>query len=206
MIPTTVTFHGMAPSQWIETDIRKRAAKLETYYRNIMSCHVAVDIPHRHHEEGNRFSVRIDLTVPGEELAVTRASNVHASRQALDVNEWVKQFDVEGMRKHFGVVIKEAFDVARRRLQDYARRQRFAVKTHEAPLRGHVREWSPIDQFGTIEAADGHEIYFHQNSVLGAGLKRLEVGADLVFVEEAGDKGLQASTVRVAGARRASRT
>ena len=38
--------------------------------------------------------------------------------------------------------------------------------------------------------------------MLGAGLKRLEVGADLVFVEEAGDKGLQVSTVRVAGARR----
>ena len=30
MIPTTVTFYGRAPSQWIETDIRKRAAKLET--------------------------------------------------------------------------------------------------------------------------------------------------------------------------------
>jgi hypothetical protein len=128
---TTVTFFGMAPNKWIDAEVRRRADRLETYCGDIVSCRVAVDLPHRHHQEGNRLSVRIDLTVPGEELAVTHGSNVHGSKQDLDEEEWVKQFDVEGMRKHLRLVIHEAFEVARRRLQDYARRRRHDVKTHE---------------------------------------------------------------------------
>jgi len=87
-------------------------------------------------KDGNRFSVRIDLRVPGEELTVTHGSNVHGSKQHLDEEEWVKKFDVEGMRKHPRLVIKEAFDVARRRLQDYTRLRRHAVKTHEKREQG----------------------------------------------------------------------
>lgn len=196
-LPVTITFHGMAPSEWMEREIRGRAAKLDTYCRDIMSCHVVFDVPHRHHEAGNRFSLRIDLRVPDEEIAVTRASNVHASRRDLGEEEWVKQFDVEGMRKDVRLVIREAFDVARRRLQDYARKHRQAVKTHQELPRGRVVTWTPEEAFGTIEAADGHQVYFHQHSVIGSGLKRLRVGADVAFVEEPGEKGPQASTVKV---------
>jgi cold shock CspA family protein len=200
-LPMTVTFRGMIHNEWIDAEIRRRAAKLETYCRDIMSCHVVVEVPHRHHEEGNRFSVRIDLTVPDDEIAVNRGSNLHAFTKDLDEQEWVKQFDVEGMRKDLRLVIKEAFDVARRRLQDHARRHRLDVKTHEEAPHGRVRQWSAIDQFGTIEADDGREVYFHQNSVLGSGLKRLKVGAEVVFAEEAGEKGPQASTVKVFSSR-----
>ena len=200
-LPISITFRGIPPSEWIEADIYKRAANLDAYCRDIMSCRVVVDIPHRHHEEGNRFRLRIDLTVPGEEIAVNHESNLHAAKQDLDEREWVKQFDVEGMRKDLRLVMREAFDVARRRLQDYARRRRRAVKTHEESPHGRVVKWIPEEQFGAIEAADGHEVYFHRNSVLGNGLKRLRVGANVVFVEERGEKGPQASTVKVVPAR-----
>jgi cold shock CspA family protein len=187
----------MRPSEWIEAEILKRAAKLDACCHDIMSCHVVVDVPHRHHEEGNRFSLRIDLMVPGEEIAVTRASNLHASRQDLDEHEWVKQFDIEGMRKNLRLVIRETFDVARRRLQDYTRKRRLAVKTHQELPHGRVTKWSPEEESGAIEANDGHEVYFHLHSVLGTGLKRLRVGVDVVFAEERGEKGPQASTVKV---------
>jgi cold shock CspA family protein len=82
-------------------------------------------------------------------------------------------------------------------LQDYARRKRRAVKTHEERPCGRVISWMPEGRFGAIEAVDGHEIYFHENSVLGSGLKRLRVGAEVIFAEERGDKGPQASTVKV---------
>lgn len=201
-LPMTVAFRGMNSDEWIETEIRTRAAKLDTYCRDIMRCHVVVEVPHQHHKEGNRFSVRIDLRVPDEEIAVTRGSNLHAATKDLDTREWVKQFDVEGMRKDIRLVIKEAFDVARRRLQDHVRRHRLDVKTHEEPPHGRVRQWNAADQFGTIEAADGHEVYFHENSVLGSGLTRMKVGAEVVFAEEAGEKGPQASTVKVVSPRR----
>ena len=200
-LPMTVTFRGMNSDEWIETEIRTRAAKLDTYCRDIMSCHVVVEVPHQHHQEGNRFSVRIDLRVPDEEIAVTHGSNLHAATKDLHTREWAKRFDVEGMRKDIPLVIKEAFDVARRRLQDHARRHRLDVKRHEKPPHGRVRQWNAPDHFGTIEAADGHEVYFHQNSVLGNGLKRMKVGADVVFAEEAGEKGPQASTVKVVSPR-----
>ena len=204
-LPISLTFRGIPTSEWIEADIRRRASKLDAYCRDIMSCRVVVDIPHRHHEEGNRFSLRIDVTVPGEEIAVNRESNLHGSAQHLDEREWAKEFEVEGMRKDLRLVIREAFDVARRRLQDYARRHPRAVKTHEPPPHGRVVKWVPDERFGAIEATDGHEVYFHQNSVLGSGLKRLRVGTEVVFVEERGEKGPQASTVKVVPAHREHR-
>jgi hypothetical protein len=129
--PMTVTFRGMNPSAWIEGEVRKRAAKLEALCGDLTSCHVVVDVPHRHHAEGNRFSVRIDMSVPGDELAVTHDANVHASKKDIGEEHWTKQFDVEGERKHLRLVIKDAFDVARRRLQVYVERRRLDVKTHQ---------------------------------------------------------------------------
>jgi hypothetical protein len=48
-LPIAITFRGISSSKWIEDDIRKRAAKLDVLCRDIMSCHVVVDMPHRHH-------------------------------------------------------------------------------------------------------------------------------------------------------------
>jgi ribosome-associated translation inhibitor RaiA len=93
MMPTTVTFRGITPREWIDSDVRKRAAKLDTYCPDILSCRVVVEIPHKHHVEGNRFSVRISLAVPEEKIAVTRDSNLHAFAKILDAREWVKQLD-----------------------------------------------------------------------------------------------------------------
>ena len=130
--PVVVTFHGIPPSEWIEQDIHRQSRKLDRSCRTITSFRAVVDIPHRHHAIGNRFDLRIDLTVPGEEIAVTRSANLHAASKDLKAKTWAKQFDVEAMRKDIRLVVREAFDVARRRLRDYARRHRLAVKQHTA--------------------------------------------------------------------------
>lgn len=122
-LPLTVTFRGMAPSEWIEADVRRRAAKLDAHCRDIMSCRVVVEIPHRHHAEGNRLSVRLDITVPRDEIAVTRDANLHTTSRQLGTEAWVKRLDIEGTRKDIRVVLRDVFDVARRRLQDYSRRR-----------------------------------------------------------------------------------
>ena len=54
-------------------------------------------------------------------------------------------------------------------------------------------------EFGFLEAADGHEVYFHRNSVLDGLFSRLAVGTRVTFVEEIGEKGPQASTVKLLG-------
>jgi ribosome-associated translation inhibitor RaiA len=139
-IPVEIKFRHMRPSEWIDVDLRKRAEKLATYCRRIHSCHVVVEIPHRHHETGNRFHVSLDVVVPGEEIAVTRSANLHASTKHLSEREWVKAYEVEGNRKDIRVVIRDTFDVARRRLQEYERRRRGEIKTLQRAFRSRRQE------------------------------------------------------------------
>jgi hypothetical protein len=68
------------------------------------------------------------MTVPGEQIAVSQTPSLHGLQQDLDEPMTEKRFEIEAMRKDGQVVIRQAFDVARRRLQDYARRRRRGVK------------------------------------------------------------------------------
>jgi cold shock CspA family protein len=70
---------------------------------------------------------------------------------------------------------------------------------HESPPHARVARLFPEDGYGFLETPEGTEVYFHRNSVLDAGFNRLKVGAEVAFVTEEGEKGLQASTVRITG-------
>jgi cold shock CspA family protein/ribosome-associated translation inhibitor RaiA len=194
-LPIQITYRNLAPSDELEALIRERVAKLDRYHDRLTACRVLVEVPHRHRQEGTHFHVRIDLTAPGGEIVVSHEPSLHRSLQDIETEQVAKAADVEPMRQYALVAVREAFDIARRRLQDYARRQRGAVKTHEAPAHGTVIRIGPEE--GWIQAADGHEVYFHGNAVLDNAFDRLEVGSEVVLVEEAGEKGPQASTVRL---------
>ena len=101
-----VHFRNMDHSAALEEDIRARAAKLEQFFDRIISCHVTVEAPHRHQNKGNIYHVRIAMTVPGRELAINRD---HSENQA---------------HEDAYVAVRDAFDSARRLLQDYSRRMR----------------------------------------------------------------------------------
>ena len=199
----TITFRGIGPSAALEAEIHTRIDKLETYYRSIMGCHVLVELAQRHHEAGNRYHVRIDLTVPGDEIVVAHETSLHATDQDIHLAKATKQDEADPERKHALVAIGEAFDIARRRLEDYARRQRGTVKTAARQPRGRVVQLFPIDEYGYIEADDGHEVYFQKSSVLKNAFDRLIVGSTVSFAEEPGEKGPQASTVKLTHPRHA---
>jgi cold shock CspA family protein len=63
---------------------------------------------------------------------------------------------------------------------------------------GEVVELSPPDGYGFIQAGE-NRIYFDRASVLGGAFDQLSIGTPVAFVEEQGEKGPQASTVRVLG-------
>ena len=193
----TITFRGVERTTALETEILTRLRKLETYYRGIMGCRVLVELVQRHHEAGNRYHVRLDLTVPGEEIVVAHEAGLHATAQDVDAEKLTKVAESDPERKHARVAIREAFDIARRRLQDYARRQRGAVKTATRQARGRVSQLLPIDEYGYIEAENGQEVYFQKSSVLKDAFDRLVAGSAVSFVEEPGEKGPQASTVKL---------
>ena len=202
----SITFRGIESSPGLEAEILRRIRKLETYYDSIMGCRVLVEPVQRHHQAGNRYHVRIDLTVPGEEIVVAHEASLHATAQDTQIENARKESEPEPERKHALVAIHEAFDAARRQLQDYARRQRGTVKTPARQPRGRIVRLFPTDEYGYLEAADGHEVYFQKSSVLNDAFDRLTVGSTVSFVEEPGEKGPQASTVKLLHPRRVTQS
>ena len=116
--PIQITFRGIEHSEFIEDKIREKAKKLERYYPNILHCHVVIESEHHRHHQGNLFDIRIDISVPDKEIVISRKKhNNHAHENAY-------------------VAIRDAFDAARRQLEDYARIHRGDVKSHKASSRG----------------------------------------------------------------------
>jgi ribosome-associated translation inhibitor RaiA len=103
-IPMQITFRGLAPSEAVEHDVRTHAGRLERFYDGIVGCRVMIEAPHRHQHQGKLFHVRIDLTVPGGDVVVNREPTAHHAHE--DVH----------------VAIRDAFDAARRQLENKARR------------------------------------------------------------------------------------
>ena len=129
LIPVQITLRHMPSSEAVMARIFAEAAKLNRYYRRITSCRVLVEAPHRHHRKGFGFRIRIGLGVPREQLLIRHAPSLHRVPEG-DTPKWAKHWE-GGMRgKDINAAIRDAFDSARRRLEDYVRRLRGDVKSH----------------------------------------------------------------------------
>jgi hypothetical protein len=107
-----ITFRGMPPSSSVEGAIGRWATRLEHACNRIQRCSVVIERPHHHRLHGNSFHVRIELTVPGRTIAVSR----EPERDAAHENVYL--------------AIADAFRAARRMVQDHARIQRRETKQH----------------------------------------------------------------------------
>jgi ribosomal subunit interface protein len=169
-----ITWHGMDRSDAIEEQIRQKTAALEKFYPNITSCRVAVELPHKHKHQGKLYNVRIDLRVPSGKVEVNR-----------DLHEDVY------------VALRDAFDAARRQIEDVLRRQRGATKVHAQPLRGKVVRMVPEEGYGFIETGSGEELYFSRDNVVTLDFDRLDIGTEVQFIKEIASEGPQAKRVSV---------
>lgn len=101
------------------------------------------------------------------------------------------------------MAVRDAFNAAKRQLEDHARkafkRGEGVPKERAGADHGRVTFLDVEKAWGRLEPADGRQIYFHRNSVL-SGVDQLEVGDEVRFTEEMGDKGPQASSVDRIGA------
>lgn len=178
-----ITFRHMDPSPAVEAAIRKRAEKLDRFADRIVACRVVVEAPHHHQRKGKLYAIRIDLVLPGGEIPVTRNGPENQAHEDIYV------------------AIRDAFDTARRLVEDHVRELDSAVKRHEAPLHGKVLRLFPFEGYGFVETSDHREIYFHRNSVTNAGFDKLEPGAAvrLTLAEGESAEGPQASTVTAIG-------
>ena len=197
IMPVQITFRNMEPSTSVEDWVREEIDKLESYYGQIMNCQVALEIPHRHRIKGKQYHIRIRLTVPGREIVVRWEPTLNKEARHLGVPELTKKWEVNPHHKKLRQALNDAFRAAARRLEDFARRQRGDVKTHALLPIGRVNRLLKEKGYGFLTTLDGREIYFHKDSVLNRGFSRLRVGSSVSFAEEQGEKGPQASTVRI---------
>lgn len=100
-LPLEITFRNVVRTDELDARIRAKAAKLDKFFDKITGCRVVVESPHKHHNKGNTYHVRIELAVPGGELVVTRDPQ---SQEHEDI----------------GIALRDAFSAAQRQLQAYA--------------------------------------------------------------------------------------
>ena len=101
-----ITFRGMEPSEALSERIRDQVDRLEQVFDGVVGCKVVVEEPHRHHRTGRQFHVRVDLSVPGQNLVVSNDPG-----------------EAEGHEDAY-VAVSDAFDAAHRQLVTYADHRR----------------------------------------------------------------------------------
>jgi len=183
-LPIHIVLTKVPQPATVRQEILKAADAVERFYDRITSCRVAVSNPEMRHRKGGLYDVHISMRMPGRK-------DIEVSRRAEDQAE----------REHLNVALRKAFAQARRQLQDVARESRGDVKSRAEQEIGRVTKLFDRSGYGIVEAPDGREIYFHRNSVLNRGFRRLHIGCPVTFAEEMGETGPQASTVRIVGRR-----
>ena len=130
IIPVQITFRNIPPSPAVEARVRKEVEKLERYYDRITRCRVMIEAPHRHQKWGMPFRLRIDLGVPHGEIVVKHEPSLRTELAHSESGRRFKHFEADGAHRDLYVTIRDAFDVARRQLEDHVRRLRGDVKLH----------------------------------------------------------------------------
>lgn len=177
----------MDPSPAVEAEIESKVRMLERFFGRTIGYDVVIEAPPHHSRKGHPFGVRLEISVPGGPPVVV--SRPHHDR-------------VDHDDAH--VAVRDAFNAAKRQLQDRAQKRRGEVKLHESPPLGRIWHLVPTERYGFILADDGAEIYFHEHALVGNDYDELEVGDEVSYVmhDKEGAKGPQASTVKFEHERR----
>ena len=99
-----ISFRNMDPTAWAEALVRSRVEELDHVSDRVSACRVVLDASHRRHRQGRQYQVHIELAVPNGPIAVTRDAGENHAHEDLKL------------------AIRDAFDAARRQLQDHTRR------------------------------------------------------------------------------------
>jgi ribosome-associated translation inhibitor RaiA len=99
-----ISFRGMEPSPSAEAQVRRRVEELQQISDRVSSFRIVLGADHRHHRKGRIYYAHVDLALPGGNIVVSREPGEDHAHEDMHVS------------------IRDAFDTARRRLQDHLRR------------------------------------------------------------------------------------
>jgi len=179
--PLQLEIQGFNPSDHLKQVIQDNIDKLERRFGRMTACRVAIRSPDAHHRAGEPYFVTIRLALPGRRDVMVKPPPRARDRRQAEVN----------------FAVNDAFRRAARQLGDHATKMKSIALPNVSQPQGKVTSIDAGGNFGFLEGDDGREIYFHANSVLGGRFASLKTGDRVSYHEESGEKGPQASTVRL---------
>jgi len=164
-----------------QAKIEEERDKLVRHYANfVLHLRVTVEATPGYKEGGHE--VRLVASVPNDTVVVKR---------------WG-----EKVRP----LLVEAFDVLGLQLKEIVRKK----QSHKTPkvmgavtgpkTSGKIRRLFPDESYGFILTPDQQEVFFHEATLKDISMSDLDEGDEVLFAMEDGDKGPQASWVKVASA------
>lgn len=182
-VPLQINFQNMDPSEAMESRVRDCVARIEKLTDSIISCRVTLEAPHKQPHRSH-VAISLNISVPGKDIIVKREQRRHETRS--DAYQ----------------VIRVAFDIAARQLEEHLRISRRDVKTHhDGPTYARIVKLYPEQDYGFIETPVQLNVYFHSTAVSGFEFGELQIGTEVLYTlaSEEGPMGPQASKVQVVG-------
>jgi ribosome-associated translation inhibitor RaiA len=121
--PVQITFRNIQVSPALEEEVRSRLEWLESFQPALTGCKVVLEVPHRHRRNGRQLRVNIAVTMPGGHVVVNHEPSMHGRLIDEQANGVHKDAEVDGHRDA-AAAVHDAFDLARRRLEEFIDRQR----------------------------------------------------------------------------------
>jgi ribosomal subunit interface protein len=173
MLPVQITTRDIPGSAALEAHIRSKSAKLRQFYDHLTSCRIVVEFEQKHKHKGKLYNIRIDVTVPGKEMVVTKKSD-----------------------EDVYIAIREAFSALIRQLDNHSHKRHGRVKTHHnGVMHGRVARIKEEDGYGFIKGTDGNEYYFSLTNVRRPNFYQLMIGDAVEYTAEPVTEGWQACHV-----------
>lgn len=166
-VPIELVFNGMPQSEALESLARDRAAELESIFDHIVSCRIAIEVPHKKDNGELRTArVRVELSVPNRTFIAES-----------------KPSDDEYSTNDAYAAVDEAFDRLERQLRDFVdqlsdhRDVRFPTGPNAV-----IASLDTDNKDGFVEMTDGREVYFKARSLDKVGFETLELGDEVHVV------------------------
>ena len=175
-----IAFRHCEPSEEIRAEIAAQMEGLEQLSPRITSCRIVVSGPKTRHKRGALFHIQLRVAMP-------ERKDVVVDQREGDAGE----------SEHPLVAIRDS-----PRLPARSRTSRATCAARSRPTWRKATAASPASPLGTIAASSRRRTAAKTifiNAVLNGGFARLSVGSEVRFIEEDGEKGAQASTVRLVG-------
>ncbi len=112
-VPLEITYRDVRKTDNIEELIREKVTKLERICDHITSCHVAIERPQSNIQNGNPYRIRVNIRIPhNKEIVVKKEPGQGETDEPLHT------------------VIRDSFEVARRRIRNTVEKKQRKVKNH----------------------------------------------------------------------------